>query len=328
MNIIDYIKTIIKTELQALNETIATVDENTERAVNMIKNCTGHVIISGLGKSGLIGQKISATLASTGTPSFFLHPTEALHGDLGRIEKDDILILLSYSGTTEEMIALANLAKNRSLYTISITKSHQTELARLSNLSLAIGEVKEACPHNLAPTSSSTATLALGDALALAVASLRKFSAADFKNLHPGGRLGKLLLPIAAIMRFKVGTNLEVIEESYTVIEALNYLKKFPRRSGAILTIDSNKKLSGVFTDADLRRTLLEIGPKCLNMPIKDVVTRSPKSLHETSLVQEAIELIKKFRIDEIPVVNSSNEPVGLLDVQDLITLGVLDEQA
>lgn len=301
------------------------LDASFDRAVGLIAAGKGAVIVTGIGKSGLIGKKISATLASTGTPSHFLHATEAAHGDLGRIRAEDVVLLLSYGGQSEEVVSLAALLRQDKVPTIAITSTPTTRLAGLVDAALCVGDVAEACPHSLAPTSSTTAMLALGDALALAVSDARSFTAEDFRRSHPGGLLGRRMLPLTEVMRFRAGDNLPLLPASGTVGEVLAAAERFERRAGAVLLVDESGVLAGILTDADLRRRLVKDGPAVLSRPVADIMTRQPKRLTDTDLVRDAVQLVREVRLDEIPVVDAAGRPVGLIDVQDLIALRVVE---
>ena len=287
----------------------------------------GAVVVSGLGKSGLIGGKISATLASTGTPSHFLHPTEAMHGDLGRVRSDDVVLVLSFGGNTEEVVALATILRQDRVPVISIVGTADCDLGRLSTVCLCVGDVAEACPHNLAPTASTTAMLALGDALALAVGRRRRFGVDEFRKNHPGGMLGKQLMPIVQAMRVRAGQGLPVVVQNLTVEQALktDMDRTGLRRAGALLVVDEAGRLTGIFTDSDLRRLLIQDSQRALTRAIRDVMTANPRRLTPESLVRDAVQLVREYRIDEVPVVDHDQKPLGLIDVQDLIALKVIE---
>jgi arabinose-5-phosphate isomerase len=293
-------------------------------AISLMEGCRGHVVVSGMGKSGLVGAKISATLSSLGQPSHFVHPSEAVHGDLGRIRREDVALLLSYSGETEEVVALASILKADGVGRIGISAKPESGLARQSDVHLNLGDVVEACPRGLAPTASTTAMLAAGDALALAVARRRNFSADDFHKHHPGGMLGVGLKPVTEIMRFRVGVNLAVVPESSTIGEATTTASGI-RRPGATVLVDPSGRLSGIFTDGDLRRVFVS-GQLTHDTPIRSVMTRHPQHLTVDHLVRDAVRLVRERRLDEIPVVDSEGRPVGLIDVQDLIALKVVQD--
>ncbi len=288
----------------------------------------GSVVVSGLGKSGLIGQKISATLTSTGTPSHFLHPTEAMHGDLGKVRRGDVVVILSFGGNTDEVVSLAAVLRQDEVPAIAIVGKPDCDLARLATVSLSIGDVAEACPLNLAPTASTTAMLALGDALALTVSRRRSFGVDDFRKVHPGGALGKQLMSVVDAMRFRVDQNLPLVTRDSTVGQAIeaDTTARSTRRAGAVLVVDTAGRLAGIFTDGDLRRLLIEHGHDALNIPVESVMTANPRRLVSTSLVRDAVQLVREFRIDEVPVVDEDGKPLGMIDVQDLIALKVIED--
>ncbi|QEG42482.1 KpsF/GutQ family sugar-phosphate isomerase [Roseimaritima ulvae] len=311
---------IMLQESEAIRRASKLLDERFDWAVDRMSSCTGNVIVSGVGKSGLIGKKISATLSSTGTPSHFMHPTEAMHGDLGRVGSKDVAFLLSFSGTTEELLSLAAILRQDSIPIISISKSRDSRLARLSDAALCVGDITEACPYNLAPTASTAAMLALGDALALAVSQRRTFSVEDFQKRHPGGMLGKKLMPVSEVLRFEVGKNVALASGGATVAEILADAERIPRRSGAILIVNQQGKLTGIFTDGDLRRLLAAEGAQVMQRTVDRLMTIDPIHLVSTDLVRDAIQLVREHRVDEIPVVDRNGFPVGILDVQDLVS--------
>jgi len=295
-----------------------------QRALDLLESCSGHVVVSGLGKSGFIGAKISATLASLGQPSHVIHPSEAVHGDLGRMRKGDVALLLSYSGETAELIDLALHLKADGIPCIGMSCRPTTALARLCEAHVTVGDIVEACPLNLAPTASTTAMLAVGDALALALARRRNFKADDFHRHHPGGMLGAGLRQITEILRFRVGQNLSVLSDSLTVKAALAAAGE-GRRAGAIVLVDARGTLSGIFTDGDLRRLVNRGGLDALDAPIASVMTARPISLSVDSLVRDAVRLVQEKRLDEIPVIDLNGKPVGLVDVQDLIAMRMVE---
>jgi arabinose-5-phosphate isomerase len=280
-----------------------------------------------MGKSGLIGAKLSATFSSIGQPSHVVHPAEAVHGDLGSIRRDDVVILMSYSGTTEEVLNLAAILRTDGIPCIGISKEHDTPLAKLCDVHLAIGSLSEACPLNLAPTASTTATLAIGDALGLALSRRRNFTADDFHKHHPGGMLGIGLRTITEIVRFKINDNLVTVADNTNVGEALQLArpKEGKRRAGAILLINTEGKLTGIFTDGDLRRLVID-NDDPMDQVIGTVATTNPQRLMSSALVRDAQQLVTEHRVDEIPVVDENNCPIGLIDVQDLIAMKVVSE--
>lgn len=318
-----YAQSILANEAEAISR--LHIDQTFHDAVELILNSAGALVVTGLGKSGLIGQKISATFASTGTPSHVLHPTEAVHGDLGRVRRGDVVLAISYGGNTEEVVALVTILRQDRVPVIAIVGLADSDLGRLATIRLCIGEVGEACPMNLAPTTSTTAMLALGDALALCVSRRRHFDVADFHKVHPGGALGRQLMPVTAALRWKAGENLPLVQSGATVKEALGQTDQLGRRGGALLIVDRDNRLVGIFTDADLRRQIIAKGHDALGQPIEQVMATHPRALTEHDLVRDAVQLAREHRIDEIPVVNSDGQPLGLLDVQDLIALKVIE---
>ncbi len=321
---------VLKAEAEAVLNVVGQLDERFDAAVALLAGCEGTVLVGGIGKSGIVAQKISATLASTGTPSHFLHPAEAMHGDLGRIRGEDVVVLLSYGGTTEEVLALAALVRQDDVPVISITTHPETHLGRISTVALAIGDVTEACPHNLAPTASTTAMLALGDALALAASERRGFTSDQFRKRHPGGHLGRQLMPIVDVLRFRAGDNLPLIDEALSVQRVLEAAEAQrgthgPRRAGVVLLVDKQEKLTGIVTDGDLRRLLLSEGKNLFDKPVAEVMTRNPRTLPHTAIVRDAVQMMREHRLDEIPIVDDADHPVGLIDVQDLIALKVIE---
>lgn len=320
---------VLRAEAEAVLNVIAHLGPSLDEAVELIASCGGTggtVIVSGMGKSGIIAQKISATLASTGTPSHYLHPSEAMHGDLGRIRAGDVVILLSYSGTTTEVLALAALLRQDDVKMIGLCARPDGHLSRLVDVTLPVGDVTEACPHNLAPTASTTAMLALGDALAMAVSRRRSFSPDDFRKRHPGGWLGLQMMSVVNVLRFRAGENLPLISDAVTVEQMLTEAARQPRRAGAVMLVDQAGRLNGIFTDADLRRQIITMGPAALKKPVSELMTRSPRCLTDTAVVRDAVQMVREMRVDELPVVDGAGRPVGMIDVQDLIALKVIEE--
>ncbi len=321
---------IIRAESRAVAGLADRLDGGFHQAVEIIVRCAdagGTVLVSGLGKSGLIGAKIAASLTSLGVPAHFLHPTEAAHGDLGSFRPQDVCLALSYSGETEEVVNLAALLRQDGIPIITITKgTGGSSLERLATASLGIGAVEDET-ISPAPACSTTATLALGDALALCASRRRSFTVDDFAKRHPGGALGVKLRPIMQALRFKVGKNIVPVPDDRTVAQALAMADSAgARRPGAVLLVDPQSGvLTGLFTDSDLRR-LVERDRDGLDRPIAEVMTRSPRTLPSTALVRDAVHLVQESRTDEIPVVDEAGRPVGVLDVQDLIAMKLVQE--
>ncbi len=311
---------VLRIESEAIRRLIARIDENFKRAVEMIYRSRGRVIVMGMGKPGIIGQKISATLASTGTPSLFLHPAEAVHGDLGKVTKADVVLAISNSGQTEEVLRILPLIKKIGARLIALTGNSKSTLARYSDVVLDASVKKEACPLGLAPTASTTATLAMGDALAVALIKRRGFKESDYAFFHPGGALGKrLLLKVEDIMR--KGQENPIAFQDALVKEVL--VKITSARAGSASIIDKSGRLVGIFTDGDLRRHI-ETESNLALCKVRQVMTPSPKTITKDKLAAEALRILKENKIDEIPVVDSKNRPVGLVDVQDLLRAGLV----
>jgi arabinose-5-phosphate isomerase len=312
-------------EADSLRRLVGRVDDTFARAVRMFYRCKGNVVTSGIGKAGIIARKISATLASTGTPSIFLHAAEAVHGDLGRVRPQDVVLILSYGGETAEVTRLLAQLEKMKVPVVAMTGNRESTLARKAKVLLWMGRIDEACPMGLAPSATTTAMLALGDALALTILKKRQrdggFSRDEFALFHPGGSLGLQLLMVEAVMQR--GKDVPAVRDHLTVREALRKLRHLGRRSGAIVLTDAAGRLTGIFTDADLRR-LLESGREgVLDQPVREVMTRNPKCVRVWDTAAEAIQLINRYRIEEIPVVDGKGRLVGLIDDQDLFAEGV-----
>ncbi|HMF36328.1 MAG TPA: KpsF/GutQ family sugar-phosphate isomerase, partial [Isosphaeraceae bacterium] len=284
-----------------------------------IYRCAGSVIVTGMGKAGLVGQKLAATLASTGTRAFPLHPGEAIHGDLGRIRADDVVIALSQSGETEEVLRLVPALRRLSARLIAITERTTSSLGQAADLCIALGPIEEACPLGLAPSASTTALMAVGDALALLVSRMRDFSPADFALYHPGGSLGRKLTRVEDVMR--TGRQLRRAHVEETVRAIFVRLAGPRRRSGAILIEDADTHLLGIFTDSDLARLFEKRREAELDRQIGEIMTIDPKRVRVGALLSDAVELMKTHKISELPVVDRGNRLVGLIDVTDLIGL-------
>ena len=313
---------VIAAEAECIGALAEGIDERFAAAAGAVYACGGTVILTGIGKAGLIARKISATLASTGTVSIFLHPVEAVHGDLGRVRGDDVVIALSHSGRTDEIMRLANHLKARGAKLIAVTALASSPVAELADIALCYGDVEEACPLGLAPTASTSCMLALGDALALTVMDMRKFSPEEFAAFHPAGALGRALLKVEEAVTCRKGEPLPVADERLTVREALLEAEKIKRRAGALLLVDGDGRLAGILTDADIRRLLLSGEAEgLLDRPIREVMHPDPKRIRVGSLASEALAILNRYRIDELPLVDEHDRPVGLLDVQDLVGL-------
>lgn len=312
---------VIRSEAAAIAALEARLDERFVAAVELVLACEGFVVVTGVGKAGIVAQKISATLASTGTPSLFLHPTEALHGDLGRFRARDVLLVLSNSGESAEIVALLPSARAIGARLVAITGGASSTLARHSDCVLDIGRVQEACPLNLAPTASTTAMLAMGDALAMVVLQRRSFSREDYARFHPGGSLGRRLMKVGDIMRR--GEQLPLLPRGSTLKEAVLVMNRTPGRPGAALVVDAEGKLAGIFTHGDLAR-LFERGVALDGAHLVDAhMGLKPKTTRPDALVEDAQHLLHEHKIDQLAVVDDAWRPVGLVDVQDLLDLAV-----
>ena len=284
-----------------------------EKAINAILQSSGKLIVSGMGKSGIIGKKIAATLASTGTPSFFLHPGEAYHGDLGMIEENDIVLLISNSGETDEVLKLIPFLKHQKNCTISMSCSDDSTLAKNTNYHLNIAVDKEACPLFLAPTSSTTATLVMGDALAVTLMKLRDFKEENFAKFHPGGSLGRrLLTTVGDVMKKK---NLPIISSQATIKEVIQRISE--GLLGLVVIIDNNK-IMGIITDGDIRRTMESREKDFFNLKAEDLMSNHPKLIYESDKLISASNIMSQYKINSLLVVNESNDLVGVVQVYDL----------
>jgi arabinose-5-phosphate isomerase len=313
----EFAREVLRAEAQAVSS--LQVGPSFEEAVRAILVCKGQVVATGMGKAGIIAQKVSATLASTGTRSIFLHPAEAAHGDLGRIGPEDLVLAFSNSGETDELVELLPPIRKIGAKVVSITSSRTSAVGQGSDLVLEIGRIEEPCPLKLAPSASTTAMLALGDALALCVLKERGWDESRYAMLHPAGELGRRLKRVEEIMR--TGERQAVVEERAKVRDAVVEITRC--RAGAVSVVDGSGRLAGIFTDGDLRRWISK-DPGVLEREIGAVMTRDPKRARPGDLAIEAAARMIEKKIDELPVVDESGRPVGMLDVQDLLELGLL----
>jgi arabinose-5-phosphate isomerase len=313
-------KQVLRIEADSIRRLALRISKDFDKAVELIYASKGRVVVTGMGKAGIIGQKISATLASTGTPSLWLHSAEAVHGDIGRVRKEDIVIVISNSGETEEILQLIPQIKKIGAKLIAITGNKISNLAKNSDAVLDVSIKEEACPLGLAPMASTTTMLAMGDALCAALMDRRRFKRSDFAFLHPGGSLGKqLLLKVEDIMR-RSSSN-PVVRESRKVKDVL--LAITASRAGSATVVDKNGRVKGIFTDGDLRRHL-GTDPKLLQRDVSEVMTRSPRTLKKGCLAVEALRILQEYKIDEIPIVDEKGRAIGLVDVQDLLKAGLV----
>lgn len=315
---------VLQAEGSAISMLVDQVDQSFARAAETLYGCEGKVITTGIGKAGIIAQKVSATLASTGTQSIFLHPVEALHGDLGRVQREDVALALSHSGSTEEIVRLLDHIKARGTTLIAITGSPDSPLGRNAEITIGYGRIEEACPLGLAPTASTTCMLALGDALALTVMEMRHFTPEEFAAYHPGGDLGRRLLTVEEAMTHEK-KQAPVVRDSLSLGEALSESEKITRRPGAMLLVDEDGRLSGILTDADLRRHLLaHRGEDILSTAVRRFMTTDPKWIHARELASKALAILNRYRFDELPVLDDGGRPIGVIDVQDLLGIKTL----
>lgn len=301
------------------------LNEDFPRAAEMILRCSGSVLTSGIGKAGHVARKLSASFSSTGTPSHFLNPAEALHGDLGSVRRGDVVLVLSYSGESDEILRMLSVVKKLGTPLIAITSSAGNALGRYADVVLKLGKIEEACPLGLAPSASTTAMTALGDALFLSVMKLRDFKADEFALYHPAGQLGRKLIKVREAMTFRRNENLPVASDQLTIGQVLHEVSSLKRRSGAVVLVDEQGKMSGIFTDGDLRRAITDDDGSALRRPVRDVMTHHPQRIHGDALASEAIAIMRERRIDELPVVDDDDKPIGLIDIQDLVVLRMLD---
>lgn len=312
-------KEVLDIEANSILKLKSSINGNFEKAIDILYDCKGRVIITGMGKSGLIGKKIAATLSSTGTPSYFLHPAESVHGDSGIITRDDVIIAISNSGETQELLSLLPLIKRFGVPMIALTGGVNSTLAKTSDVFLDISVEKEACPLNKAPTASTTATLAMGDALAVCLLEKRGFSEEDFLVFHPSGALGKgFLYTVSELMIKDDKLPLASEDELFTnVIEVISQ-----KKLGLAIITGKNGTLTGVLTDGDIRRTLIK-HPNVSGLKVKEVMTVEPKTILATELAAKALHLMEKYSITALAITDQNKKPVGVLHIHDLLRAGV-----
>jgi len=313
-SIIEIAKTVIQSEADSVLILKDRIDQNFEKVCHTIKNCVGKVVLIGMGKSGHIAKKISSTLASTGTPAFYLHPGEAGHGDLGMVSHEDVIIMISYSGESDEIISLLPGIKKMNVSIISMTGNTQSSIALSSDFHLDVSVDKEACPNNLAPTSSTTAALVMGDAIAVSLIAANNFTSEDFAMSHPSGSLGRRLLTLVSSI-MNSGDDIPVVSKETLLIDSLLIMSE--KALGMVL-IAENKKLIGIFTDGDLRRAI-ESNIDFQKLAIQEVMTIDCKSIQPQESALKAIQMMKKYSINSFPVVDSNNNIVGAINMNTLI---------
>jgi len=313
--IIESGKKVIEIECENLNRVKENLGESFAKAVEKFKDCKGKVIVTGMGKSGIIGRKIVGTLASIGIPSIFLHPGEAVHGDLGVVSKNDIVLLISNSGETDELIRIVPSIKKIGAEIISITATKNSTLGQYSDIVIETGEIKEADTFGIIPSSSTTAALVIGDALALTLMNIKNVQKQDFAFFHPGGNLGRrLMLRVKDIMQ--TGNNIPIVSEDAPLIEGIKEINR--KNLGFTLAVDRNRKLKGIITDGDIRR-LIAREENLENLKVKDVMTKNPKTIDEESLAVKAMEIMEKYEITCLAILDENKKPKGIIHLHDLL---------
>jgi arabinose-5-phosphate isomerase len=320
---LEFARGVLRIEASAIERVRERLDMAIAYAASWIHGCHGNVIVTGMGKMGIVGQKLAATLSSTGTPAYSLHPGDAAHGDLGRIRKDDVVLALSQSGETEEVVRLVPAIRRLGARLIAITERATSSLGRDADLCVALGPIEEACPLGLAPSASSTAMMAVGDALALLVSRMRNFQRDDFALYHPAGSLGRKLKRVEDLMR--TGKHVRTAGPDETVREVFVRLGGARRRSGAILIVDDQDKLLGIFTDSDLARLFESRNEARLDEPIRKAMTAEPVRIMVGATVADAVDALRQRKLSELPVVDQRGHLVGLIDVTDMIGLAAND---
>ena len=315
-------KKVLKVESQAINQLIDKLNDDFEKSIQAILKCKGRIIILGMGKSGIIGKKIAATMSSTGTPSYFVHPAEAIHGDLGMITNNDIIILISNSGETSELVQLISPLKSKKVKIIGMVGNKDSTLANQSNFNLDTSINEEACPLDLAPTASTSATMALGDALAIVLLELKGFDKEDFAKLHPGGSLGKKLILQVNEISHK-GNRVPFILENSTIKEALLTISDMG--FGVTGVLNKKDEMIGIITDGDIRRGLSKRGNKLFEHNVVDIMSKNPKSIKEDILAIEALEIMEKHSITSLFTYRKSakGKPSGIIHIHDILKLGI-----
>jgi len=311
MKIIESAQKALRDEIEGLSLLKEFFNSDFEKAVNAIFNSKGKVVVTGVGKSGHIGRKISATLSSTGTPSYFIHPTEASHGDMGMIEEKDIILAISWSGETTELGNIVKYALENKIKLIGLSSNKESHLAKSSNIALNIPMVEEACPNGLAPTTSTTMQLVIGDAIAISLLNIRDFNKDNFRSLHPGGQLGAALAIVKDVMHS--GESLPTIDIGSPMSEALI---KISEKGFGCIGVISNNSLEGIITDGDLRR---HMGPEILNNKVESIMTKRPQMVSSTLLVSDALKLINNLGIQGLFVTDDGKTPIGFVNFHDLI---------
>jgi arabinose-5-phosphate isomerase len=314
---LDTARRVLRIEAEALAELLRRLDARFEQAVELLIACKGRVVVTGMGKSGLIGRKIAATFSSTGTPAAFLHPAEAIHGDLGMLMRDDVVLAVSYGGETEEIIALLETIKRLGLRMVTLTGNPRSTIAATSDVVLDVSVKEEACSLNLAPTASTTVTMAMGDALAIALLDRRGFSPGDFAALHPGGRLGKKLLRAENLMH--AGDAMPCVATTANMPDVIYEMSK--KGLGMTTVVDAEGRLAGILTDGDLRRLMQQRGAATLDLVVGDCVTKNPRTIAPGELAGSALRIMEERKITSLVVIDPERHPLGVVHLHDLWTL-------
>jgi len=319
-NILNIAKRVLKIEADAVLALIERLNSNFEKAVEIIYRSKGRVVVTGMGKSGLVGKKIAATLASTGTPAFFLHPAEASHGDLGMVTSNDVIIAISNSGETEELAGLIPFLKRFNVSLISMTGSPNSTLSKAADVNLDISIKEEACPLGIVPTASTAATMAMGDALAVALLTKRGFNEEDFAFFHPGGSLGKkLFIKVGDLMH--TGDALPVISPDTSMTGAVMEISS--KRLGVAIVVDADRKILGIITDGDVRRGIEKWGKGFFDMSSEAVMTRNPKTISQEELAAKALSIMEKLSITSLAVPDENGRAVGIIHLHDILRKGI-----
>lgn len=312
-----YAREILCGEAAALERVAERLDESFLRVIELFANCTGRIVITGTGKSADVGQKIAGTLNSTGTRAYFLDATRAVHGDLGMIHPDDIVLLLSHSGESEEIVRLLEPLRRLETVLVALTGNRGSTLASRVDVALVYGPIEEVCPLGLAPSTSTTVMIALGDALAFVLSQMRDFTHEDFARYHPAGSLGRKLIKVDAVMRR--GAELRLASKDQTTRLVFGQASRRGRRTGAVMLTDVSGRLAGIFTDSDLARLFEQRRDAALDRPIAEIMTPNPITIAVGTRVVDAVEVLRRHKISELPVIDALGKPVGLLDITDLI---------
>ena len=320
MDILDIAKKVLKTEAEAVLALAGRLDSNFEKAVDIIVGSKGRVVVSGMGKSGLVGKKIAATLASTGTPAFFLHPAEAIHGDLGMVTSEDVIIAISNSGETDELVGLIPFLKRFNVGLISMTGNPRSTLSRVADVNLDISVKEEACPLGIVPTASTAATMAMGDAIAVALLMKRGYKEEDFAFFHPGGSLGKkLFIKVKDLMHS--GDSLPVVSQEMSMTKAVMEISS--KRLGVTVVADSERRILGVVTDGDLRRGIEKWGKTVFDMKAGEVMTLNPRTISEDELAAKALSIMEEHSITALVVPDDEGKAKGIIHLHDILKKGI-----